>query len=111
MAITKIAIKKGEGKTIKFTYKEGGVVKDMTGATFSFVVKTSKAAESYTIEKTDGDFDKTDIATGIVKVILASTDTAISAGSYTAEIKATFSVSSLDISQDIPFLVDSAVHD
>lgn len=110
MAIQKISIKKGEAKTLKFTFKESGAAKDMTGATFTFVVKTAKSVASYLIEKLDASFNKTEIASGIVKVTLSKTDLAVSPGVYISEIRAYFSDQAIDLSEDIVFRVETPVY-
>lgn len=110
MATLQISLKKGEAKTLKFAYKENDVAKDMTGATFSFVIKDNKNDVAYTVSKSDGDFDKTDIATGILRVTLTKTDLKITSKIYVGEIRAYFSDSAIDLSSDIEIKIKAPVH-
>ena len=110
MATLQIRLKSGEAKTLKFTYKENGVARDMTGATFAFVVKENKNDVAYTISKVDADFDKTDIVTGIVRVTLTRTNLDITPKLYVGEIRAYFSDSAIDLSQDIAMTIATPVY-
>lgn len=106
-----VEVKQHEAKTLKFTFTEDSAAKDMTGATFTFMVKFVKGDSSYTVEKADASFDKTSIASGIVYVTLTISDLDLAPGTYVAEIRAYFSDSSVDLSADITFVVKEAVYD
>jgi len=106
-----ISVKKGEAKTLKFTYTDlSGDAVDVSGATFSFVVKSSKAETSYLIEKTDANFDKSGAENGIVSVILNETDLAQDPAVYFAEIRAHWSSDNSDLSKDIKLTIEQAVY-
>jgi len=104
-----IEFKQKEAKTIRFTLTEDGVAVDATGATFKFCIKKTRSDASYTIEKEDADFDKTDIATGIVTCPLSATDTDIDAGNYFGELKTMVSGSDVDKSQTFVVKVNTAI--
>lgn len=104
-----IAIKQKEIKTIKFTVTDGGDAVDLTDATLTFAVKRRKTDEAYVVEKADGDFDKTDAATGIVTVELDATDTDQFAGKYYGELKTVFAAGGTDKSDDIIIRIEQAV--
>jgi hypothetical protein len=84
----KIVIKQGEAKTITFTVKDAlGVAVDLSAATLLFGVKNDKAAAAYTFSKLDAAFNKAQAALGIVSVDLSATDTNQPEGTYTGELK------------------------
>lgn len=62
---------------------------DLTGATFTFGMKANKRDTTYSIEKSDANFDKTDIATGIVYVGLTEDNLDLYPGTYWGELKIT----------------------
>ena len=74
MALTKISVIQKEAKTLKFTITDAdGVVVDAALATLTFYLKCSEdSTPEYT--KLDATFDKTDAATGIVKLPLSTTE-------------------------------------
>lgn len=63
---------KGEARTIRFTFKDNaGAVVNMTGSTFELSIReTVNSAPVVTIA--DGSFDKSSIATGIIKVTVSA---------------------------------------
>ena len=98
---TTITLKQKEGKTLKFEYKQSnGSVFNLSLATINLFVKDLKSDATYVIQKSDGDFDKSQASSGIVKVILNTTDLDVQAKKYVGEIVANFSVSSFDRSDD-----------
>lgn len=100
-----IELTQGEEKTITFTYADS---LDVSSATMSFAAKTDLDASAAAFSKSHDDFDMTDAATGIVTFDVDSTDTA-NAGTFLAELKATFSETSLDISSRLTIWIKEAV--
>lgn len=106
-----IEIKRGEGKTINFEIILDGDPLDVSGDVFSFVVKEKFSDTTYTIEKTDGDFDKSQASSGIVSITLDTSDTDIDAKLYIAELESTFTaVTDVDKSPTWTFEVQESVH-
>ena len=60
---------------------------DLTGAEFKFGIKDYQKDTSYSVEKVDTDFDKSDIALGIVYVTLTETNLDLTVGTYWGELK------------------------
>jgi hypothetical protein len=90
-----ITLKTQEQKVLSFTFKDAsGTIINLTGATFSLVVKDSGGTA--VITKTDTDFDKTLVVSGIVKVTLTSTNLNQAAGSYNLELKTIFTTGEID---------------
>ena len=79
-----------------FTDIEGAAV-DLTDATITMEVKRNLSDSSTVFTKADVDFDKTDEATGLIKVAFSSTDTNQTPTNYIGEITAT--VNSTNISK------------
>jgi len=102
----KISVKQKEAKTISFTLS--GTF-SLTSATFQFAVKKEKSGIAYTILKEDSDFDKTEIASRIVKVKLSAVDLDQTAGQYVSELKTTIAADNIDKSKDIIFKIVEAV--
>jgi hypothetical protein len=103
-----ISLKRGEQKTLTFTVRDSSrTLIDMTGATFDFEIESSPGTPLVT--KSDVDFDKTDVATGIVKVTLSSTDTDQSERTYDAELKITFAGGDIDKSETIAVTIERAI--
>ena len=100
-----VVLKQGEEKTITVTYENS---LDLSGATLSFVAKADLDDADDVITKADGDFDKTDEATGIVLFDLDNTDTA-TAQTLIGECTATFSASSLDRTEYITIYIKESV--
>ena len=110
MSTLYLTLKKGEAKTLKFIYTKSSAAVDMTDAIFAFIAKADKDDATYAISKVDGDFDKTDIATGIVRVTLSKTDLDIDPANYVAEVRAYFSDLAIDLSSDIEMEIVSPVY-
>jgi hypothetical protein len=108
----KIAVKQGEAKEVQLLYKdEDGDPVDLTGVSAAFRVKAEKADETYLIEKEDADFNKADVADGILKFTLTTTDTNQDPVSGVAEAEVSFSLNSKDLTDDIAFIISEAVKD
>lgn len=101
-----ISVKQKEAKTISFTISGTFF---LSGTTFKFAVKKSKSDAAYVIEKDDADFDKTEIASRIVKVKVSAADLNQTAGQYTGELRITFASDNIDKSGDIDFEIIGAV--
>jgi hypothetical protein len=86
--MVKLILKQGEAKTLTLTVRDrNGGAADLTGATLLLGVKKSKSDAAYTISKEDAAFDKSQAATGIVKINLTATDTDQIEGVYVGELK------------------------
>ena len=83
-----LTLKQKEQRTIRFTETSGY---DLTAATFKFAVKDNKADTTYSVEKTDDDFDKSEISSNIVYVTLTTTNLDLDVGTYWGELKITLS--------------------
>jgi hypothetical protein len=106
-----ITLKAGEAKTIRFTITDAaGDAVDVSEATLTFMVKQNKKNDSALIAKNDGDFDKTQAASGIVDVDISATESDLPAlDAYVGELKVQFSSSNIDKSADIDFVIEGAV--
>jgi len=105
-----IEVKQKEAKTLKFTLTDGdGDAYDATGGEFSFVVAEKGDSGATLISKTDTDFDKTEIADGIVYLALDMDDLDQDAGNYVAELKSTITASNIDKSHDFSLKVTRAL--
>ena len=100
-----IEVTQGEKKTATFTYEDS---LDVSGATLSFAMKTDLDVSAAAVTKGDNSFDKANAATGIVSFDLNDTDTA-NAGTFIGEIKAIFSVTSLDRTDPITIWIKEKV--
>jgi hypothetical protein len=100
-----IELKQGEEKTVTFTYADA---LDVSGATLSFVAKADIDDSDDKITKVDGDFDKTNAATGVVTFILDNTDTA-TAQTLNGEITAVFNSDNLDRTESISIWIKESV--
>lgn len=107
-----VEFKQGEADpALQFTITDSsGSAVDVSSATLSLEIKRNKLEDTANISKADGDFDKTDAATGVVTVPITSTDTDITPGSYFGELKATFSASDVSITADFYFEITRSVH-
>jgi hypothetical protein len=106
---TRVEVKEGEAKTLKVTVTQDDSALDVSTATFSFAVKKRYTDATPVISKTNSDFVTTDAASGIIKIPLSSTDLAIQPFSYLADIKITFTASSIVKSQTFILEVKRAV--
>lgn len=106
-----VTLKAGEAKTIRFTVTDSdGAAVDLSSTTLSFTVKKRKSSDvSADIAKVNGNFDKTQAASGIVDVDISSGDSNLPAASYVGELKITFSAACIDKSADITFVIQAAV--
>ena len=105
---SKVILKKGEAKILKFTITSSATL-GLASATYTFGVKQAKSDTSYIIQKTDGSFDKSSASSSIIRLPLTNTDTDITAGTYLAELKTSFTDGQIDKSQDLQFVVQDAV--
>ena len=93
-----ITLKTKEQKVLSFTFRDtSGTIIPLTGATFAMVIENSDGTE--VITKADADFDKTLVASGIVKVILTAENLTLPAGIYNVELKTIFITGEIDKSQ------------
>lgn len=106
---SKISVKKGEAKTITFTVTSAGVAVDLTGATLSFVAKAEKSDSVGAISKAHADFDRSDVATGVVKVTLSATDTLVGEGTYYGELEMKYTAANIKKSGDVLLIVEGSV--
>jgi len=106
---TKITVKQGEAKNIKFTITVDGETPDLTDTIATFGVKATKDDTEYTLFKEDEDFDRSEEADGILRLNLDADDLTLTAGTYFAELKIWFSETSIDKSEDIKLKVVQAV--
>lgn len=106
-----VNLKAGEAKTIRFTVTDtSGAAVDLSSTTLALVVKKRKSSDvSADITKSDGSFDKTQAASGIVDVNISSSDSSLPAANYVGELKITFSATCIDKSADITFTIEAAV--
>jgi hypothetical protein len=106
-----ITIKRGEGKNIQFTITRNNAVIDLSLATFRFVVKENYEATTYLIEKTNGDFDKSQASVGVVIVNISATDSDIAAGNYFAELITIITADTdVDKSTEISFEIEKTLY-
>jgi len=84
-----VILKIKEQKTITFTFEDAaGTIIPLTGCTFALTMENSEGIDAIT--KVDGDFDKTDLANGIVKCTFTVVNLTLPTGIYSMEIKAIF---------------------
>ena len=82
-----ISVRQGEAKPLTFTYTDSnGDPIDVSSHTFSFWVRVKLSDSTNIISKADGDFDKSNGASGIVSINLSTTDTANDAIEYISQI-------------------------
>jgi hypothetical protein len=106
-----IVFKRKEGKWIVFTVTKNSVAVDLTTTICSFVVKEDLDDIVYVIEKTDGDFDKSQAANGIIRVNISTTDSDITEKIYYSELKIIFTSGvNEDLSETLSFEIERAVH-
>ena len=104
----RFALIKGEKKRIKFTIRdENNDVIDCSTATFEFQAKADKD-QAADLTVSDGSFDKTDAANGIVYCPIDTTSLTISTDYY-SELQITFSATSIDHSGDIIMTINQPV--
>lgn len=105
-----IVLKRGEAKTLKFTFKDSsGNPKNVSSATFTFALR-AVATKKNALTKTHQFFNVTNAADGIIKITILSTDTeGLKSGVYIGEIKTEFSNESCDISDNIPITLEESL--
>lgn len=113
MPVQKIKIKQKEAKIIQFTVTDDNGFADMSNATLTFVVRGTTASGDRTILFTisDGSFDKTNAATGVVKITITATNSDQTVATYVSDLKIEFSSTNIDKSPDIPFIIQQAQTD
>jgi len=79
-----LELKQKSQRSIRVTETNGY---DLTDALFKFGIKDNPKDTSYSVEKVDGDFDKTDIALGIVYFTLTEANLDLAIGTYWGELK------------------------
>jgi hypothetical protein len=108
-----VSIKNGEGKWLKFTVTNGGVVVDVSTYTFRLGIKKNINDTTYKISKATTDFNFTQATLGIVKVNIATTETTVALippGDYVGELEMT-ATALTDVSKSVTFdfIVEKAV--
>jgi len=73
--MAEIEMAQGEGKWVRFTVTRNGSAVDLTDKDCTLRFASNYGESSYTLEKVDADFDKTEGATGIVRVNITSGET------------------------------------
>lgn len=109
-----IKIKNGEAKTITFSVTDASnQALDLSDIdAVDFRVKSSYSDATNYIAKSTALFDLTNAANGVISVDLSSGNTnaaSIPAGTYISELRITFTSSNVDISKNIPFIVERSV--
>jgi hypothetical protein len=106
-----LTMKQGEAKTITFTVKDAdGVAVNLSAATLTLGFKAAKSDVAYLIEKDDGDFTKTQAASGIVSVNLTEADTDLAPGTYIGELMCSWTGGAvINKSMDIKLKIKEAV--
>jgi hypothetical protein len=93
-----ITLKVKEQKVIAFTFKDAsGTIIPLTGCTFALTMENSEGTD--VITKVDIDFDKTQVAVGIVKVTFTVANLTLPAGEYVLELKTIFTTGEVDKSK------------
>jgi len=106
--MTDLTFKRKEAKILTFTIGGGIDVSDPT--TVAFAVKDSLEGGTTVISKSNSDFDKTNAATGIVKLPLSTVDLD-RVGNFISQLKTTFSASNIDKSDYITIKIEEAIID
>lgn len=99
----KLVLKQKEGKRIKVTYSV-----PIGTATFSLICKDSDDQQKFL--KVDADFDKSEIESQIVYVILTVSDLDLVVGQYALELKTVWNVSdSVDKTKTIKLKIEKSL--
>jgi hypothetical protein len=106
-----VEIFKGEAKTITFTIKRNGTAIDMStlipAPTFAWRVTSEVGDSTYLIEKTDGDFDKSEESSGKVAITMTSAEvSSLDSGSYFSQLQTTFDTNDVDVSNPMYLIVE-----
>jgi len=106
-----ITVKQGEAKNLTLTVTDSGVAVDLMGATLFFGVKRQKSDAAYIFSKDDEDFDKGQVAQGIIRVFLTAANTAQTPGPYVGELKVSWpgNPARVDKSSNLALIVEEAV--
>jgi len=105
-----ITLKIKEQKVIAFTFKDAsGTIIPLTGCTFALTMENSEGTD--VITKVDVDFDKTQIAAGVVKCTFTVANLTLPAGVYLLELKTIFTTGEVDKSTSFQVNVISAITD
>lgn len=111
--MAEITIKQGEGKWLKFTIIDPETKAPPTGlssAEFAFAVKAKLTDTAYAFYYEDTDFDKTQIASGIVKVkLLPADNVGLAPRQYVGELQIDFGSNEIDKSRTIIINIEAAV--
>jgi hypothetical protein len=103
-----ITLKIKEQKVISFTFKDAaGTIIPLTGCTFALKMKDSEGSD--VITKVDADFDKSQVAAGIVKVTFTVANLTLLAGEYVLELKTIFTTGEVDKSKTFIVNIISAL--
>lgn len=105
---TPVELKAGEAKLLSFTIvDEDGNNVDVSGATLTFKLKSGKETGSVAITKADADFASKGSGTATVKV--SATDTDLTKGLYTGELKIQLAADNIHKSADLDFKILEAI--
>jgi len=103
-----ITLKVKEQKVIAFTFRDSsGTIIPLTGATFALKMKDTSGGDQIT--KVDIDFDKTQVAVGIVKCTFTVDNLNLPAGEYVLELKTIFTTGEVDKSKTFNVNIISAL--
>jgi hypothetical protein len=106
----KIVIKQGEAKVLTFTVTDGnGAAVNLSAAALLLGIKKAKSDAVYAFSKVDGDFDKSNAASGIVLVNLTATDTNQPEGTYVGELRCSWAGPVIEKSADFYLGIKKAV--
>jgi len=108
-----ITLKVKEQKTISFTFKDSsGAIIPLTDATFHLIMENSEGTDVITKQDESGsDFDKSQVASGIVKTTFTDDDLDLPAGTYKLELKTTFTTGEIDKSKSFVLNLVQAITD
>ena len=104
-----LQFKEGEAcLNVQFTITESGSALDVSEAKISMSVAPQNALGTPTFTKVDADFDKADAASGIILVDLSAANLA-TPGSYSADIKLSFSASNIRKTETFKIVIEAAI--
>lgn len=101
---------KGEQKILKFTLtdKNTKLLVNLTGCTFEFKAVIESEISIKSITKSDIDFNKIQVALGIIKITLTSGDLD-TVGKFDCQLKITFLNGEIDKSEQFNIYVDNSL--
>jgi len=106
--VNDVTLKVKEQKVIAFTFENAaGESIPLTGCTFALTVENFDGTD--VITKVDTDFDKSLVASGIVKCTFTTDNLTIPAGIYKMELKAIFPTGEVDKSQTFSVNIIEAI--